>query len=432
MTLSLAEYNEMRALWEDIKKVYEDLQAEVKKLGDEGQESKNKLATMETRMQEFDERSSRPPIVQREQQDGRIVEEYDVPVDASPSWKSVANRNGSFWRPDSRPDGIKAMLQAVRHGYSSLTKEQKALIPTASASEAPNIPGLEIKGLTITEDTTGGFFAPPEFVPEIIKGFVAYSPLIQYVRNRTTSNRSVQFPKRTGTITAQWVGEKTTRTELTGYNLGRLEIPLNEMYALVLVSEQDLEDNDFDLEGEIRSEISEQFGVALGKALVSGDGVMQPQGILSHSSTLIDKSGTSDTYATDSLIDMAYKLPDPYANNARWIIKRSEIANVRKLKYAAGTASYIWEPSIVGSEPAQLLGYPVTTMPDMPGHAASAHTMMLADFNKYYVAVQRVSMTFKRLAERWVENSQIGIYARMRIGGQVVLPEAGRIYSLEA
>lgn len=430
MTLSVNEYNEMRGLWEDMKRMYEGLERD-------SQEVKNKIARMEQRMQYFDEQASRPPIVTDE--DGSTW--LDGPRGASDSWKSLVTRGASLAVKSGVPlhgnydygnsGGMRAMLQAVRKGYGSLTQEQKSLVPLADTKEAPNVPGLEIKGLTITEDTSGGFFAPPEFVPEIIKGFVAYSPLIQFVRNRTTTQRSVQMPKRTGTITAQWVGEHQTRTELTGYALGRVEIPTNEMYGLVLISEQDLEDPAFNLETEIRNEISEQFGVALGTALITGDGLMRPQGVLMHSSTLIDKSGSNGAYTTDSLIDCAYKLPDPYAANARWLIKRQELANIRKLKYAADS-HYIWEPSVVGSEPATLLGYPITTMPDMPAAATASHSMILGDFNRYYCAVSRVSMVFKRLEERWVENSQVGIYARMRIGGQVLLPEAARIYSLEA
>ncbi len=75
-----------------------------------------------------------------------------------------------------------------------------------------------------------------------------------------------------------------------------------------------------------------------------------------------------------------------------------------------------------------ILGLPYTTLPDMPAVGAGTNAIMTGDVSRAYVLVQRVGMVFKRLAERYVENSQIGIYARMREGGQVVLPEAVRIY----
>lgn len=402
MSMTVQEYSEMRTLWEDIKKVYDDLQKEVKSYKEEGQENKNKLDKMEERMQHFDQLASRPPI---------------APADQEAERKSNA---------------MKSFLQACRLGYHTLNAEQKALVPTAKASDAPPIPGLEIKGLTVTEDTTGGFLAPPEFDTTIIKGFVAYSPMRQYARVRQTSARSVQMAKRTGTITAQWVGEKTTRTELTGYSLGRVEIPTNEMYALVLISEQDLEDPVFDIETEIRSEFSEQFGVAEGKAFLSGDSSLQPQGILKHTGIKDIHSTSAGAILSDSLMDCLYDLPDVYAAQARWYMQRKTIGAVRKLRYTVGTNEYIWEPSIQPGAPSQLLGVPVVEVADMPAIATDADAILLGDLARAYVILNRVGMTFKRLSERWVENSQIGIYARMRVGGQVVLPEALRLYRLSA
>lgn len=404
MALSVAEYNEMRTLWEDMKRLYEGLRTDLKTYKQEGGENRQMLTRMEAKMQGLEVKLQAPPIA------------YSPMSEEAMLYKTKR---------------MTCFVKACRHGYHTLDQEERAMLPTASAIDAPAIPGLEFKGLTVTEDTTGGFFAPPEFVPEIIKGFVAYSPMRNYCRVRQTSARSIQQGKRTGTITAQWVGEKTTRTELTGYNLGRIEIPTSEMYGLVLISEQDLEDPAYDVEGEIRAEISEQFGVAEGKAFVLGDaGAMQPQGILTHASIPIDKSGTSGVITTDSLMTCFYALPDPYALRATWYMRRATVGEIRKLRYGTSDQRYIWEPGIALDVPGTIFGAPVVTVPDMPAVGASAKAIMVGDLTKAYTIVQRIGITFKRLSERWVENSQIGIYARMRVGGQVVLPEAVRIYQL--
>lgn len=439
MALTVQEYTEMRTLWEDIKKVYDDLLLEVKTFKEEGGENKAKLILMEEKMQGLETKLQTPPIP------GKTDEEddasgYDLTSIASYAAYGLSTEEAkeeekikSALRRKVLRKKLPSFIKACRHGYEHLNADERKLVIRASAIDAPAIPGLEIKGLTISEDTTGGFFAPPEFVPEIIKGFVPYSPMRNYCRVRQTSARSIQQGKRTGTITAQWVGEKTTRTELTGYNLGRIEIPTNEMYALVLISEQDLEDPVYDLEGEIRAEISEQFGVAEGKAFVLGDaGALQPQGILTHTQIAVDKSGTSDVITTDSLMTCYYALPDPYAARATWYMRRATVGEIRKLRYGTTDQRYIWEPGIAIDVPGTIFGAPVVTVPDMPAKGASAKCIMVGDLSKAYVIVQRVGMTFKRLSERWVENSQVGIYARMRVGGQVVLPEAIRIYQLAA
>ena len=74
----------------------------------------------------------------------------------------------------------------------------------------------ETKVLTVSDDTTGGYLAIPEYVQEIIKAETEISPIRAVARVRQTGNISVQVPKRTGQFTAVWVGETETRSETTG------------------------------------------------------------------------------------------------------------------------------------------------------------------------------------------------------------------------
>lgn len=388
-----------------IRDVYTTLETEVKRVGAESAEMKEQNNRLEAIIQKYEAKMQEPPKPQR---------------------------SGEDQETEAKQQRMGAFLKAMRYGYQQLSPEEKELVPTANIAEAPPIStkAFPTQALVSAEDTAGGLFAPPEFVSEIIKGYVTYSPLRSYARIRTTANRSIQQPKRTGTITAQWVGEKVERSALTGYSLGRIEIPTQEMYALVLVSEIDLEDVNFDLEGEIRNEFSEQFGVAEGKSFVSGSGVLQPQGILTHSDIPIVKSGVSSLPTADTLINCMYDLPDIYASRAVWMMRRQVVALVRKLKYSGGEASYIWQPGIAASAPNTILGLPYAEVPDMPVPASGSNSILFGDVNRAYTIVQRVGMTFKRLAERWVEDSLIGIYARMRVGAQVVLPEALRIYQM--
>jgi HK97 family phage major capsid protein len=126
---------------------------------------------------------------------------------------------------------------------------------------------LEHKALTISDDTAGGYLSgPADYVKEIIKAEVLYSPVRGLVKVRSTSMRNVQIPKRTGTAAASWVGENQTRTETTNPAYGLVECATHEMTAEVYVSFQDLEDSAFDLEAELAQEFAEQFAVTEGAA----------------------------------------------------------------------------------------------------------------------------------------------------------------------
>ena len=90
---------------------------------------------------------------------------------------------------------------------------------------------------------------------ELIKGIVEISPIRSIARVRSTTNRSVQIPKRTATFSATFVAEQGTRSETTGYAVGLEEIPTHELYALVDISEQELEDSVFNLEQEMNQSL---------------------------------------------------------------------------------------------------------------------------------------------------------------------------------
>ncbi len=153
---------------------------------------------------------------------------------------------------DTREYGpeVKAYFDYLRHG----TRDEPNPGSEALTRE-------EMKALTVGTDPTAGYLAPVEYAREIIKGEVEFSPLRTVARVRPTSRRAVQMPKRTGTFGAVWTAESGARAETTGLSYGLEEFPTHEMYALVDVSEQMMEDSEFSLEAELQQEFSEQFAV---------------------------------------------------------------------------------------------------------------------------------------------------------------------------
>jgi len=99
---------------------------------------------------------------------------------------------------------------------------------------------LETKVMTVGDPTTGGYRAPVEFVNDIIRSDVLYSPIRTLAKVRQTKNRSIQIPKKTQSASAAWVTEIGARSETTNPKFGLEEIPTHEMYALAKISKQDL------------------------------------------------------------------------------------------------------------------------------------------------------------------------------------------------
>ncbi len=280
----------------------------------------------------------------------------------------------------------------------------------------------EVKALQAVDDTGGGYLAPMDFVQDIIKTIILYSPVRDVATVRQTENKSILYPTRTATFAAQWVTEQQQRTETTGLKYGQEEILAHEMYALVLITYADMEDAYFDMAQQIQMESAEQFAVTEGAAFVSGNGVGKPEGLLTNANVNNVHTGNANLITADGLINTAYSIKSAYAKNAVWLLNRSTLGAIRTLKDSYG--QYLWQPGIASDIPNTILDHPYVETPDMPAVAAGAYPIIFGDIKRAYVIVDRVQMVMTRLTERYADFGQIGFIARKRVGGQVVLPEA--------
>ena len=290
----------------------------------------------------------------------------------------------------------------------------------------------EVKALTVSDDTQAGFLAPPEYVRELIKTITEISPMRSIARVRQTSQKSVQMPSRTATFTAQWVAESGTRSETTGYTTQLEEIPTHELYALVDISEQELEDSVFNLEAEMQQEFADQFAKAEGLSMVSGSAVGRPEGVLTNSSVGTTNSGSGTALTGDGLIDLVHAVKSPYGANGTFIFNRTTLAAIRKLKDTAGQYVFQAGMMLTAGVPNTILGYPYVEMPDMPDVAGSAKPVAFGDFSRGYMVVDRVALSVLRDPFTQATSGNVRYVARRRVGGQVVLAEALRTQTISA
>jgi len=137
----------------------------------------------------------------------------------------------------------------------------------------------EVKTLTVANDPSAGYLAPPEFGTELFKNMVEFSPIRQYARVVQITGPEIRYPRRVSGTTAYWVDEIEDRT---GSEPAFEQVTLTpwELATFTEVSNQLLEDSAFNLEQELRLDYAESFGKKEGAAFVAGTGVKQPKGVL--------------------------------------------------------------------------------------------------------------------------------------------------------
>jgi HK97 family phage major capsid protein len=285
--------------------------------------------------------------------------------------------------------------------------------------------GDEAKGLAVGNDPAAGYLAPPEFIREILKGEIEFSPLRSLSRVFQISSFMAQIPKKTGSASAAWVAELGTRSDTTGSLAWSLEqCPVHELQATIPTSRQQLEDSVFNIESLISEEGAEQFGLAEGTAFYSGDGVGKPQGVTSVTTTNLEtgEDTTGHLLKPDDLIDALYALKEPYQRNATFLHKRVVLGKIRKMKNTVD-GTYLMAPLREGMPPT-ILGRPYMGCDDMleDGTAAGRICGLVGDFRRGYGIVDRIAMT--TLRDPYTSPGQIKILMWKRVGGQVILPEA--------
>jgi HK97 family phage major capsid protein len=216
-----------------------------------------------------------------------------------------------------------------------------------------------------------------------------------------------------------------------------MKIPAHELYAEARISLANLEDSAFDLEAELSAEFAEQFGVAEGAAVASGNGVGKPLGFLDANaagpSTPIDftVSGGASSIAGasgsegDGLVNLFHAVKTAYASRGRWALNRASLGKVRLLKDTQGR--YLWQPGLSESAPATILGAPYTECPDMPNEGSGTFPIAFGDWQRAYTLVDRVGMAITRDPFTVASSGQVKFTARRRVGGQVILGEALRL-----
>lgn len=282
----------------------------------------------------------------------------------------------------------------------------------------------ERKALVTGDDTRGGYLAPAEFVREILRNVVQFSPVRQAARIGQTAAGEVLIPKRTGRMTGRFVGETETRTQ-TEPTYGQLRIPMNQAAFYVDISTEMLEDAAFDVGSELAFDAAEEIGRLEGEKFLNGTGNKEPAGLMMDADVLTKNSLAATDITADGLIDTLYALAPFYRSKSTWMMNGTTLGKIRKLKDAYG--QYLWSPSIAAGQPELILGRPVVEAIDMPDCAASATPIVVGDFSNYRI-YDRLEGGLSVLRDPYslATTGQTRFHFWKRVGGGVAKAEAFR------
>ena len=403
---------EIKSVIDNLNSTFEDFKSENSKRLDEVEKKGSASAELESKVDAMaDDITKMAEQKQQIELTKKALEEAEVKLD---NLETVLARPETGLNTKEVGVQMKAFSNMLRKGEKELDE-------------------MERKALYESDDTLGGYYAPEEYVADLIKSVTEISPIRSIARVRTTANRGIELPKRTGQFAAAWVNETATRSETTGYTTGLMQIDAHELYALVDISQALLEDSAFDLESEMSTEFGEQFAKREGTAFISGNGVGQPQGITdSGAGVATVNSGSGTVLTANGLLDLMYSIKSDYMTNANFVMNRSSLAAVLKLEDTEGQKIFVQGMSYVGAAPSTILGKPYILAEDMPDVGSGTKPVAYGDFSRAYTIVDRVNLSVMRDPYSVATAGNIRYIARRRVGGAVVLAEAIALQNISA
>lgn len=297
-----------------------------------------------------------------------------------------------------------------------------------------NLPEEQRKAMSVGTDPSGGYQVSPTVMSRILSIQRESSPMRELASVENVGSDVAEFPVDDDEAAGGWVGENEDRNETDTPEVGLARLPVHEIFAQPRVTARLLEDADFDVEGFLARKVGEIFGRKEATAFVLGNGMRKPRGFLTYPNgdgrgkieQIISGSATDITW--DALIRLMTSLKDYYTSGAVWMMRRATIGNLMLKK--DGNGNYIWQPNQQAGKPSVLIGHEVRAAADMPAVEAGTLPIAFGNFRAAYTIVdRRGSVT---LRDPYTKKGSVKFYTTKRVGGDVVEFEAIKLLKVAA
>jgi len=280
-------------------------------------------------------------------------------------------------------------------------------------------PNREIRANENTITSTGNI-VPSEFSADIIKKVTELSGIMQrisVVNSKGIYKQIIQDD--THKITAGWTDEIAEITASTA-KFTTIEIGHHKLTSLAKISLELLNQNDFDIAGEIMSQMTLDFAIKAESAIIKGDGSGKPYG-LTTAGTAYQLAAPAVT--ADDIVKIFHTLKAPYHPNAAWLMSNDTLCKIRLLK--DGQGQYLFHQNeMTGGYVGTVLGKPVLISECMDNIAAAKNPVLFGDYARSYKANINPDMSIQVLVEKYAELGMRGIVGILWLDGRPVNPEA--------
>lgn len=276
---------------------------------------------------------------------------------------------------------------------------------------------LNVDATTVTTDI--GALIPATVVEKIVEKLEATGMILPLV-TRTSIKGGVSIPYATAKPTATWVAEGAGSDKQKKALAGTITFAYHKLRCAVAVS---LESDTMSLpifESNLISNITEAMLKAVEQAIISGNGIGQPKGILAETPAT-GQALSASALSYDLLIQAESALPIEYEDNAAYCMTKKTFMAYQGIVDESGQPVARVNYGISGKPERSLLGRPVVLVNYLPSFSATlaADTIFAFIFNfSDYLLNTNYNMGIKRYEDNDTDD-QI-MKSIMLVDGKVV------------
>lgn len=262
-----------------------------------------------------------------------------------------------------------------------------------------------------------------DYASEVFKKMEYISPLFAQVRKIIT-NSPHAIPVQKGKL-----GKFVKTAELGEYvankaNFETVMLGAEKYTNLVVLSEEVINDNDYNLEKEMQDQLVEAFALTMDELIVKGDGTVE--GLEGFTANKVTQSA-SGVITADEIIDLFFKLPIQYRKKACWVINDDTAKALTKLRDAQDRPMLIesYNEDVFGST-YKLLGRPVIVNNNVDGLDAgsSKKAIFIVNLDQAMVVGLRKNLTIQKSNEALFLQDGVAIKANTRLDAKMLNEDA--------
>ena len=218
--------------------------------------------------------------------------------------------------------------------------------------------GVEARGVLIPQSlfekraaqttTTAAGIVPQDFRADQFVGLLRNSMVVRSLGARVLPNLrgDTVIPRQASTSTAQWLAEGDALTD-SGLTFNNITLKPKHVGAITELSRQLLIQSNPAIESLVRDDFVQVVSLAIDKAMIHGDGIKQPQGLL----TAATGTGTLATLNWTTVLAVLESLALQNVNPNAWLTHPAVETKLRAALKSAGLLGYLMENDLLADLP---------------------------------------------------------------------------------